>query len=572
MFICAYIIQDCKKHKQFFEKTAFMSYELLKNIIIASMVLEVALISIIIFMQLKVLKYRRKVYFIKRDREKCNELLYASKDGFFSFVYPDQKIKDPQRDVVEKCSRRLAVMLGLKNGTASSFAEVCAAFSKDDAHVLKKYADILRQEGKSFEDILHLKTEDGYIVACGNRINGTDDNLYCDVIWFRDVSRQTAEINRVKTEQEQRKNELIRLENLIDGLDVPIWIRDENLNLLSVNKKYIEYAGVATKSEAINANVDLGGNKNENIFKKLAATVQKTQKIQKKNINIVHDGKFHNFVVYEKPYFVADALDKIGTIGYLKDNTELERAKRDFKINQNTHLEILGVLGTAFAIFDTKMKLYFSNVSFKNLWELEDEFLDSAPSYLEFLDVIREKKMLPPVPDFKNYKDEEISVFGVLINTKEDLLHLPDGRTIRRLRTPHPNGVIFAFEDVSDRLATTRRLNELTAVQQNVLDNLSDSVIIFGANQRLKFYNRSYLKLWGLNIEKMQDEPKIEEIISYQKLFFSNIDDWEKFKTTMISNIMESRKFTILRDDNVEIYVSPQIFYDGSIMITYTKN
>ena len=543
----------------------------MRNIIIGSMLLEVFLFAVISFMQVKILKFRRKIYFIKRDREKCNEILYASKDGYFSFVYPDQKIKDPQKETMEKCSRRLAVMLDLKNGTASSFEEVCDVFIKDDSHVLKKYTEILCQEGKSFEDILKLKNQDAYVFVAGNRINGRDGNLYCDVIWFRDVSRQTAEINKVKNEREQDRRELVCLENLLDGLDVPVWLRDENLNLIAVNKKYTEYVGTLSKKDVISQNLELSVGKGENIFKKLAQHVQKTQKIQKKNINIVHGGKLHNFAIIEKPYFVGDSLDKIGTIGYLKDNSELERAKRDFKINQNTHLEILGVFGTAFAIFDNKMKLYFYNNSFKNLWQLENEFLDVAPTYPQFLDTIREKKMLPPVPDFKNYKEEEVFVFNGLIDTKEDLLHLPDGRTIRRLRTSHPNGIIFAYEDVSDRLATTRRLNELTAVQQNILDNLSDAVIIFGANHRLKFYNRAYLKLWGLNIEKMQDEPKIEELISYQKLFFSNVDDWQTFRSAMLDNIMQNRKFTIMRDDNAEIFVSPQTFYDGSVMVTYSK-
>ena len=178
--------------------------------------------------------------------------------------------------------------------------------------------------------------------------------------------------------------------------------------------------------------------------------------------------------------------------------------------------------------------------------------------------------MLPPVPDIKNYKQEEMSIFGGLLETKEDLLHLPDGRTIRRLRTPHPNGVIFAFEDVSDRLATMRRLNDLMSMQQNILDNLTDSVLIFGPNQRLKFYNRAYLKLWGLDFDKLQDEPKLEEVIGLQKLFFSNIDSWDSFKKSMLDNIISGRRFNLLRDDNKTLYVSPLIFYDGSVMVTYT--
>ena len=174
------------------------------------------------------------------------------------------------------------------------------------------------------------------------------------------------------------------------------------------------------------------------------------------------------------------------------------------------------------------------------------------------------------MPDFKTYKDEELKVFSGLWETREDLLHLPDGRTIRRFRTPHPNGVIFAFEDVSDRLATMRRLNDLTSMQQSILDNLNDAVVIFGTNQRLKFYNRAYMKLWALDFDKLQDEPKLEKLLTYHKLFFSNIDNWETFKQNMLSNITEGRKFSLLRDDNTNISVSPLIFYDGSIMITYT--
>jgi hypothetical protein len=68
----------------------------------------------------------------------------------------------------------------------------------------------------------------------------------------------------------------------------------------------------------------------------------------------------------------------------------------------------------------------------------------------------------------------------------------------------------------------------------------------------------------------MQEEPKMDDLISYQKLFFSNIPNWNDFRQTMRNMIMEGRKFTLTRDDNLEIYVSPQIFYDGSIMLTYS--
>lgn len=547
-----------------------MNAEMLRDIIFVSLLLIFIMLISMAALQIKIFKYKHKIYFIRRDRERCNEVLYAAKDGYFCFVYPDQKVKDPQKEIMEKCSRRLAVMLNLKDGTASVFAQVLDSFHKDDAKLLKKYVGLLQQEGKFFEDMLRLKNGGRNICVYGNRINGADNNLYCDIVWFRDVTQETSKIADLIKEKSLVEDECVRLEQMVDGLDYPVWLRDENLHLLSVNKKYLDFAGVKNKSEVLQNGIEICNGKGEKVALSVAEAAQKSKKQQKKNLKIVRGGELFNFELRENPYYTGDSLDKIGTVGYLVDNTALEKAKRGFKINQNNHLEILGALGTAFAIFDGRSKLYFYNASFKNLWNLDNEFLEKTPSYLQFLEVVRENKMLPPVPDIKNYKQEEMSIFGGLLETKEDLLHLPDGRTIRRLRTPHPNGVIFAFEDVSDRLATMRRLNDLMSMQQNILDNLTDSVLIFGPNQRLKFYNRAYLKLWGLDFDKLQDEPKLEEVIGLQKLFFSNIDSWDSFKKSMLDNIISGRRFNLLRDDNKTLYVSPLIFYDGSVMVTYT--
>lgn len=549
-----------------------MTEELLKNIVLCSAVLELILIFVICSMQIKIYRLRRKVYFIKRDRERCNELLFTAKDGYFCFVYPDQKVKDPQKNIIGKCSRRLAVLLGLKNGTTASFDEVSDSFAKDDARILKKYVELLKQEGHSFEDMLTMKNGNRSVCVYGNRVNGIDNNLYCDVVWFRDVTAQTDKISDLEEERIKVENELKQLENMIDGVNYPLWLRDENLDLIAVNKKYLEFSGQSNKADVLKNKVELSNSQGEPIARKVAAAAQKNKKLQKKTFNMVRNSDLYNYELQENPYYIGDSMDKTGTVGYLLDHTELEKLKRGFERNQNNHLEILGTLGTAFAIFDDKMNLFFYNESFKNLWGMEAEFLDNHPSYAQFLDMAREHKMLPPKPNFKAYREDELSIFGALWETKEDLLHLPDGRTIRRFRSPHPNGVIFAFEDVSDRLATMRRLNELTDMQKSMLDNLNDAVVIFGVNQRLKSYNRAFLKLWSINIDKMQDEPKLDAVLSYQKLFFSNVDNWDEFKQNMIANITEGRKFDLRRDDDADISVSPLVFYDGSIMITYTKN
>ena len=63
--------------------------------------------------------------------------------GYFAFIYPDELIKDPLKTIKERCSRRLAVMLNLKNGRQSSFDDVLNVFYKEYARRLQKYLHLM---------------------------------------------------------------------------------------------------------------------------------------------------------------------------------------------------------------------------------------------------------------------------------------------------------------------------------------------------------------------------------------------------------------------------------------------
>ena len=51
-------------------------------------VLFVILASLASFGVLQVFRLRRKLYFTRRDKDRYAETLYASKDGYFAFIYP----------------------------------------------------------------------------------------------------------------------------------------------------------------------------------------------------------------------------------------------------------------------------------------------------------------------------------------------------------------------------------------------------------------------------------------------------------------------------------------------------
>lgn len=532
-------------------------------------ILFAALVFLLFYTAICLLKLKQKNYFLNRDKERCIETLYASKDGYMAFVYPDEKINDPRKKTIENCSRRLAVMLNLPTGTASSFEDVLKCFYKDEVKKILKYTGMLKEEGIPFDDSFALKNGN-FLKLSGNRICDKNGNVYCDVIWFRDISFEAAQILKLQNSCRISSQNNLELNDLIDNLAYPVWLRDEKLNIRCVNKKYLDYAGSVSKEEVIKEGSEIIGPAGETVSQKLAEEAHAVIKPKKGSINLVRNGERRSFELIEIPFYADGKLDKIFSVGSMIDVTELDELKRNLMLHQNAHLEILGALGTAFAVFDTQKKLSFYNKPFATLWKLNETLLEKRPSYTAFLDEIREQRLLPEVPDFIAYKNGELEDFTKIIEAKEDLLHLPDGRTIRRVRAQYPTGgLFFAFEDVTDRLATRRAYNALISIQKEILDNLADGVVIFAPSGRLLFYNKAYLALWNTPEIFLQNDPSIAELVESQRHFFSNYDNWNELKNDIVEHISNSstKSFNLTRNDKTEIEVISSILSDGSIMV-----
>ena len=529
----------------------------------------VVLAAMAVDYKVKFLRQRKKNYFLNRDRERYAETIFASKDGYFAFVYPDEEIKDPLKSVKERCSRRLAVMLNLKEGTHSTFEDVLSVFYKEDASKLKKYLSLMQEEGILFEDTFTLKTTKRGLHVFGARINGGDGNLYCDMLWFRDLSKEQIKIEELAAQSLLKDEKIKILEDMVDNISTPVYLKNHEGGLEAVNKQYAELLGQGQKENVLKAKEKTLWQKNaDELFE--AAT--QTNQPQKKDVQIVVDGKAHYFEIKETPFHKAGKLDQIETVGQMVDVSALYEEQRHFKVHQNAHLEVLSALKTAFAIFDTKSELVFYNQSFADMWQLAAEELNQKLSYVSFLNIIRNKRMLPDVTDFKEYKQNEDQLFSSLMEPKEDLLHLPDGKTLRRLVATHPNGLIFAYEDVSDKLEAERTINELLTVCQNILSNMHEAVLVFSPNGHLKYFNDAYATLFKADKVKLQNLPNISEVLEMQKPYFTKAQNWDNLEKHIFKYIFETQApFKLERDDGIVLEVTPFVLADETIMVSFVK-
>ena len=195
----------------------------------------------------------------------------------------------------------------------------------------------------------------------------------------------------------------------------------------------------------------------------------------------------------------AQPLDG-GDLGvWALDATAVEDTREALKRHVEAHDETLNHLGDAVAIFSAAKKLTFYNTAFAQLWGLEPAWLAENPSHGEILDRLRQRRRLPETADYSRWKSDELSRYEALGAAPDDLWTLPDGRTLRVVRQPHPlGGILLLFSDITGELRLKAQYNALIQVQQATLDKLNDAVAVFGSDGRLLIHNEAFERFWNI--------------------------------------------------------------------------
>jgi signal transduction histidine kinase len=179
------------------------------------------------------------------------------------------------------------------------------------------------------------------------------------------------------------------------------------------------------------------------------------------------------------------------------------------------HRRTLDQLATGVAIFGADQSLRFYNAAYRSLWSLDGGFLDQAPSDSAVLDKLRAARKLPEQQDFRSWKAHLHEAYRAL-EAREDMWHLPGGRTLRVVTTPNPEGgVTYLFDDVTERLDLERRYDALIRVQGETLDNLAEAVAVFASDGRLRLYNPAFAQMWKLAPEALEERPHIEAVVAW---------------------------------------------------------
>jgi PAS domain-containing protein len=432
--------------------------------------------------------------------------------------------------------------------------EVSQTFVEADAKLVQDAVSKLRASGVPFEG--SFQTKAGRSVSLvGKRAGGAE------LLWISDA----GEPAQLAKDLAIHSGESALLRHVLDKLPMPIWWRSEALEIIGCNSSYTQALDSETSTEN---NRELGAGYLDRDGRGLAKRAAKSGGVQSESHHIVIDGTRRLLEFTEAPAKAQFAA----TVGYATDVTMIEAVQSELAALVAAHAEVLEMLGAAIAIYGPDRRLKFFNSAFLDLWRVETSALSGEPTMGEVLDMLRDRRRLPEYIDFPAFKQETDSLFHSLIDPREELLHLPDERTLRMMVSPHPmGGLLFVYEDVTDRLALERSYNTSIAVQRETLNKLHEAVTVFGGDGRLKLWNPAAVEMWRLTETEAILDAHIGDLIEHTRRYFPPSEDWDQRKQRLILSVTEpEQRFGRLeRTDGLVIDFSCVPLPDGGCLLGY---
>ena len=517
-----------------------------------------ALVGFVVFIM-----QRQKLTAVETERQrleavalKAKEMLAATPDGLFLWDHANGGFT---------CSRRLAVLLNLKDGILSRYDDLRERFEGESLKTLEQCVSLLRGPGTPFDVMLISGRR--RIQAIGGRAETDDGNVLADMVWMRDITstgetgvgRRVSSINTSGLEDRH-------LTALLDAMPLPVWLRDSKLSLAFINH---------AARNVVSA--DAG----------MAARARQQRGTVTERMHVNAGGEERLLEISETPLGIlggGDAKDGDsnasatgGTIGFAIDRTESEVKEDELARFSAERNPVLETLDTGIAIFDADAKLRFFNAAYATLWDLEPDWLAGDPELGEILERLREHRKLPELSDFRDYKMRLLEQFETLTQPSEELMHLPDGRAIRALvNRQGKGGLVFVFDDVSDRLDLERSFKSLIAVQKETLDNLHEGIAVFGADGRLKLFNPVFMGLWGLDEAMLTDAFHVSDFVDHSRQHLTVEGGWDDLswgvhKDMVVNRLMRREAST----GKLELANGTVIDYanlplpDGAMLLSY---
>ena len=379
------------------------------------------------------------------------------------------------------------------------------------------------------------------------------------VLRFKHAGAAKRELADLLERHEKLSAEAAALRAIVETLPLPAWTRNADGRLTFVNAAYALAVEAKSATEAVDRRLEL------------LDSAARASIVQARLARGSYSGRLRTAMGgAQRTFDVLDFDTEAGSAGIVVDATEAETVRSALTRLAEAHRRTLDQLSTGVAMFDSGQRLMFYNDAYRTLWDLDAAVLDQRPSDSAVLDILRAGRKLPEERDFRQWKWQLHEAYRIA-EPKDHTWHLPDGRTLRVITTPNPEGgVTYLFHDVTERLDLERRFEELIRIQGETLDRLAEGVAVFGSDGRLRLHNAAFERMWRLPSELLADRPHIEKITALCQPLHGDAPAWRALRQVVTA--IEAREATlgrIERRDGSVIDCNSVPLPDGATLATF---
>jgi signal transduction histidine kinase len=379
------------------------------------------------------------------------------------------------------------------------------------------------------------------------------------VLRLKDAGGIKRELVDLAERHQALRSDVSSLRALVEKLPLPVWIRNAAGRLTFVNAAYAHAVEAPDSDTVVAKEIELFDNHARDTIARERAAAG------------AFAGRLPAVVAgTRRSLDVLEVKSTAGSAGLGIDATEAEAMRSALGRMLDAHRRTLDQLSTGVAMFNSAQRLTFYNAAYRTLWNLDASYLDHEPSDSAVLDVLRAARKLPEEQDFRQWKAQLYAAYRA-VEANEHTWHLPDGRTLRVVTTPNPDGgVTYLFDDVTERLDLQRRFQELIRVQGETLDNLAEGVAVFGSDGRLRLFNPAFAGMWKLPPQKLGERPHIEAISGWCQPLHGDDPTWQALRQVVTAiDSREAISGRLERRDGVVVDCTTVPLPDAATLVTF---
>jgi diguanylate cyclase (GGDEF)-like protein len=193
-----------------------------------------------------------------------------------------------------------------------------------------------------------------------------------------------------------------------------------------------------------------------------------------------------------------------------RQNTLLKQREEELESQNTSFNAAINNMSQGMCLFDAEQRVMFANRRFAEIYKLTPEQVKPGTTLRQILEARAERGAYSNI-DLRKFVDEGIASFAQEIS---QIVPLGDGRFISVLRRPIPGGgIVSTHEDVTERETLKARLEQQNEQLDAAMNNMSQGLAMYDAEQKLVVCNEDYAAMYGLTHEQVRPGTAVIDVL-----------------------------------------------------------